>query len=58
MINQKMKNLIILIPIVYLLISSCTEIIELDLNNENNNLTIYRCILIETNIVIYIKYLN
>jgi len=51
MINQKMKNLIILIPIVYLLISSCTEIIELDLNNENNNrLTIEGTITDETKI--------
>jgi len=31
-----MKKLIIFIPIIYLLISSCTEIIELDLNSDDN----------------------
>ncbi len=32
-----MKKFIILIPIIYLLISSCSEVIDLELNSDNNN---------------------
>ncbi|MEN8119741.1 MAG: DUF4249 domain-containing protein [Bacteroidota bacterium] len=32
-----MKKLILFIPLIYWLISSCTEIMDMDLNDENNN---------------------